>query len=206
MSGQYPPPPPPENMGRQAASSALSGFSGCLGVGLAIIFAALLFLGGCALLVAHSGHSSGSSVPSSPARPGAAAVVPATPVRSAIASVIGPGPSVPPENATARDACEAVSGNFARDYSWTSRSQADYSLYECDRVPYLADDGSIYVIDLRYNSSLRLVAPTGVVGSITRQECESATYPEADSSPGPGIWNPRLGLCMPTASQIHDDW
>jgi hypothetical protein len=44
--------PPDPNMGRQAGSSFLSGFAGCLGVGLAIIFAFIVVL----FLIALAAH------------------------------------------------------------------------------------------------------------------------------------------------------
>jgi hypothetical protein len=42
---------PPEDPGRQAERAFLSGFSGCLGVGLAVALASGLLLAGCSLLV-----------------------------------------------------------------------------------------------------------------------------------------------------------
>jgi hypothetical protein len=44
-----------QNMGRDAGNSFLSGFSGCLGVGFAVIVVCLLVLAGCAAL-AHGVH------------------------------------------------------------------------------------------------------------------------------------------------------
>ena len=46
-------PPREPNMGKQAASGFLSGFAGCLGVGLAILFVILVLL----LFAAPCGHS-----------------------------------------------------------------------------------------------------------------------------------------------------
>ena len=42
---------PPEEPGQQAGRAFLSGFSGCLGVGLAIVFVCLLLLVGCSLML-----------------------------------------------------------------------------------------------------------------------------------------------------------
>lgn len=132
------------------------------------------------------------------------AVVPASPVASAVSNLTGPGPSVPPQSSAARRACQAVHGSFARDQNWSVTPVPAYRLYECDDVPYLASDGSIYNITLRYNRGLALV-PQNTGADVSQSQCEHAIYPQADSNPGPGIWNAELGICGPTASQLRND-
>ncbi len=44
---------PPEEPGKQAGRAFLSGFSGCLGVGLAVMLVMVLFLVSCSIL-AHA--------------------------------------------------------------------------------------------------------------------------------------------------------
>ncbi len=83
------------NMGEEAGRSLLSGFSGCLGVGLAIAFVIVLIVGGCALLVAQSHKSDNNGAP--PPTSGSAPVFSSGPVvTAASAPAPAPDPDAPP--------------------------------------------------------------------------------------------------------------
>ena len=71
------------NVGEEAGRSFLGGFSGCLGVGLAIAVVIALAVGGCAALVSHgsnSNNSASSAPPPAPAFTAGPASAPSPPV------------------------------------------------------------------------------------------------------------------------------
>jgi hypothetical protein len=89
------------NVGEEAGRSFLGGFSGCLGVGLAIAVVIALAVGGCAALVSHGSNSNNSASSAPP---------PAPAFSSAPAFTAGPAsaPS-PPVSITQSGSCTLTS-------------------------------------------------------------------------------------------------
>ena len=116
-------------------------------------------------------------------------------------------PSTPPmpyvPTAAEQTSCAAVHGDFSEDrffndFKWVINDG-------CNSIPYLDTAGEISTItSLGFDSSGNLAVDPqlAIVDNSTRQECASGNFPNQVSSPGPGIWNARLGFCESTPAQI----
>jgi hypothetical protein len=143
----------------------------------------------------HSRHAGGYPVLPVSGAPG--------PVKTFL-KLVTTGLSAPRQNDQAKAACRAADGDFVRDQSWAIPTPPAYKLYECDNVPYLAADGSIYQMNIRYDSVYQLT-PQSAYAGVSHRQCVKGIYPQADTNPGSGIWSAQLGICMPTAAQISSN-
>lgn len=204
MTNYYPPPeqrpPDRDNMGRDAGKAFLSGFSGCLGVGLAII-AVIAFL---LLAVAMCGHAQSQNNGSS-SKCTNNCVVSVSTSESQVALQGSNAPTYPPPSfpAAVKAECKSLGGD-ATTYGFDG---GPYS-YECDHVDYVGTDGmNNYYVNIPVRGGSLINIGTAGTGA-TERECTNGWYPDASTgnpSGIPGKWDAALGLCLPTVSNDYQD-